>query len=49
MRGHLTNHLLLFFGTRQVREITTRDIDTFLRQLQAGMPVAAVAEERQVA
>lgn len=33
MRGHLTNHLLPFFGTRQVREITTRDIDTFLSRL----------------
>jgi integrase len=30
MRGHLANHLLPFFGNRQVREITTRDIDTFL-------------------
>jgi integrase len=33
MRGHLTNHLLPFFGRRQVREITTRDIDTFLSKL----------------
>jgi len=33
MRGHLTNHLLPFFGKRQVREITTRDIDTFLSKL----------------
>jgi integrase len=33
MRGHLTNHLLPFFGERQVREITTRDIDTFLSKL----------------
>jgi integrase len=33
MRGHLTNHLLPFFGKQQVREITTRDIDTFLSKL----------------
>ena len=33
MRGHLTNHLLPFFGKRQVREINTRDIDTFLSKL----------------
>jgi integrase len=33
MKGHLKNHLLPFFGERQVREITTRDIDTFLSQL----------------
>ena len=33
MRGHLTNHLLPFFGSRQVREITTRDIDAFLSRL----------------
>lgn len=33
MRGHLANHLLPFFGQRQVREITTRDIDTFLSKL----------------
>ena len=33
MRGHLTNHLLPFFGKRQVREITTRDIDAFLSKL----------------
>ena len=33
MRGHLTNHLLPFFGKRQVREITTRDIDSFLSKL----------------
>ncbi|MGC2508615.1 MAG: tyrosine-type recombinase/integrase, partial [Candidatus Acidiferrales bacterium] len=33
MRGHLTNHLLPFFGKRQVREISTRDIDTFLSKL----------------
>jgi len=33
MRGHLTNHLLPFFGKRQVREITTRDIDAFLSRL----------------
>ena len=33
MRGHLTNHLLPFFGERQVREITTRDIDAFLSKL----------------
>ena len=33
MRGHLANHLLPFFGKRQVREITTRDIDTFLSKL----------------
>src|SRR3984957_7641621 len=31
--GHLANHLLPFFGKRQVREITTRDIDTFLSKL----------------
>jgi integrase len=30
MRVHLTKHLLPFFGTRQVRELTTRDIDAFL-------------------
>jgi hypothetical protein len=33
MTGHLTNHLLPFFGTKQVREIATRDIDTFLSRL----------------
>src|SRR6266446_9106062 len=33
MRGHLTNHLLPFFGKRQVREITTRVIDAFLSKL----------------
>jgi integrase len=33
MRGHLANHLLPFFGKKQVREITTRDIDTFLSKL----------------
>ena len=33
MKGHLENHILPFFGERQVREITTRDIDTFLSQL----------------
>ena len=33
MRGHLTNHLLPFFGERLVREISTRDIDAFLFQL----------------
>ncbi len=33
MRGHLTNHLLPFFGERQVREITTRDIDAFPSKL----------------
>jgi len=33
MRGHLKNHLLPFFGKRQVREITTRDIDAFLSKL----------------
>src|SRR5260370_26770334 len=33
MRGHLTNHLLPFFGKKQVREITTRDIDAFLSKL----------------
>ncbi len=33
MRGHLLNHLLPFFGTRQVREITTRNIDAFLSKL----------------
>jgi len=33
MRGHLVNHLLPFFGKRQVREITTRDIDAFLSKL----------------
>jgi integrase len=33
MRGHLANHLLPFFGKRQVREITTRDIDAFLFKL----------------
>jgi len=33
MRGHLTNHLLPFFGTRQVKELTTRDIDAFLSKL----------------
>jgi integrase len=33
MRGHLTNHLLPFFGERQAREITTRDIDAFLSKL----------------
>jgi integrase len=33
MRGHLVNHLLPFFGTRQVRELTTRDIDAFLFKL----------------
>jgi integrase len=33
MTGHLNNHLLPFFGSRQLREITTRDIDTFLFKL----------------
>jgi len=33
MTGHLRNHLLPFFGTKQVREITTRDIDLFLSKL----------------
>lgn len=33
MTGHLRNHLLPFFGTKQVREITTRDIDLFLSNL----------------
>lgn len=33
MTGHLRNYLLPFFGAKQVREITTRDIDTFLSQL----------------
>ena len=33
MRGHLTNHLLPFFGKKQVREITTRDIDACLSKL----------------
>lgn len=33
MRGHLANHLLPFFGKRQVREITTRDLDAFLFRL----------------
>jgi integrase len=33
MRGHLTNHLLPFFGKKQAREITTRDIDAFLSKL----------------
>jgi integrase len=34
--GHLTNHLLPFFGLKQVREITTRDIDTFFSKLTVG-------------
>ena len=33
MRGYLTNHLLPFFSKRQVREVTARDIDTFLSKL----------------
>src|SRR5260370_6636251 len=33
MRGHLENHLPPFVGARQVREITTRDIDGFLSKL----------------
>jgi len=33
MTGHLRNHLLPFFGTKQDREITTRDIDLFLSKL----------------
>jgi integrase len=33
MRGHINNHLLPFFGKRQVREITTRDVDAFLSKL----------------
>jgi integrase len=33
MTGHLRNHLLPFFGNRQLREITTRDIDLFLSKL----------------
>ena len=33
MRGHLTNHLLPFFGQRQAREIMARVIDTFLSKL----------------
>jgi integrase len=33
MIGHLRNHLLPFFGNKQVREITTRDIDLFLSKL----------------
>jgi integrase len=33
MNGHLRNHLLPFFGVRQLREITTRDIDLFLSKL----------------
>jgi integrase len=36
MNGHLRNHLLPFFGERQVREITTRDIDLFLTKLTVG-------------
>lgn len=36
MTGHLRNHLLPFFGTQQVREITTRDIDRFLFQLSVS-------------
>src|SRR5258708_1249419 len=32
-RGHLTNHLLPVFGKKQVREITTRDIDACLSKL----------------
>jgi integrase len=36
MNGHLTNHLLPFFGKKQVREITTRDIDVFLSKLAVG-------------
>jgi len=36
MQGHLKNHLLPFFGERQVKEITTRDIDTFLSKLTVG-------------
>src|ERR1700674_1735716 len=43
MRGHLANHLLPFFGKRQVREITTRDIDTFLSKLA----VSRRSEERR--
>lgn len=33
MAGHLRNHLLPYFGAKQVREITTRDIDDFLSKL----------------
>ena len=33
MAGHLRNHLLPCFGSRQLREITTRDIDSFLSKL----------------
>jgi integrase-like protein len=34
MTGHLKNHLLPFFGKRQVREITAHDIDRFLFSLK---------------
>jgi len=33
MRGHLVNHLLPFLGKRQVRELSTRDLDAFLSKL----------------
>jgi hypothetical protein len=33
MRGYLPNHLLPFFGKRQVRDVAARDIDTFLSKL----------------
>src|SRR5882762_1412826 len=36
MQGHLKNHLLPFFGEKPVREITTRDIDTFFSGLDVG-------------
>jgi integrase len=36
MTGHLRNHLLPFFGTQQVREITTRDIDKFFFKLSVS-------------
>jgi integrase len=36
MTGHLRNHLLPFFGTQQVREITTRDIDRFFLKLSVS-------------
>jgi integrase len=36
MNGHLRNHLLPFFGKKQVREITTWDIDLFLSGLPLG-------------
>ena len=36
MTGHLRNHLLPFFGTQQVREITTRDIDRFFFKLSVS-------------